>query len=64
MLIAPTVKTFFTFFCRSRKPGENLDFPESATVVIDLFAAVYFTKNVIQKVSSGQNLRKGFFILF
>src|SRR5258707_168960 len=33
MLIAPTVKIFFAF-CRSRKPGENLDFPESASAVV------------------------------
>ena len=33
MLIAPTVKIFFVF-CRSRKPGGNLDFPESALAVV------------------------------
>jgi len=33
-------------------------------VVIDLFAAAYLTKNVVKKLSSGQNLRKGFFMFF
>ena len=31
---------------------------------MDLFAAIYLTKNVNKKVSSRQNLRKGFFKLF
>jgi hypothetical protein len=65
MLIAPTVKTFFAFSVGAGNPAEIWTFPNVLQRwSVDLFAAGYFTKNVIKKLSSGQNLRKGFFVFF
>jgi hypothetical protein len=65
MLIAPTVKIFLVFLVGAGNPAEIWTFPNLfQRWPIDLFAAVYLTKNVEGKVSSGQDLRKGFFEFF
>ena len=65
MLIAPTVKIFLVFLVGAGNPAEIWTFPNLLQRwSIDLFAAVYLTKNVEMKISSGQNLRKGFFKFF
>jgi len=65
MLIAPTVKIFFCFSVGAGNPAEIWTFPNLfQRWSLDLFAAVYLTKNVNRKLSSGQDLRKSFFIFF
>jgi prevent-host-death family protein len=42
----------------------NLDFPESAAVVLNLFAAVYLPKNVSKKIPKARISARVFFIFF
>jgi hypothetical protein len=65
MLIAPTVKIFLVFLVGAGNPAEIWTFPNLfQRWSVDLFAAVYLTKNVKMKISSSPNLRKSFFEIF